>query len=611
MISPSSKRSFLEGLSRGAAGVAAECNAAGYAGLLFSPLRDQVEWIFRKDLSLALSRALSTNGGTELLRWARRSPRAHLIRRENLGARGREISQALDEDGLEGVALLPLLGEGCVLGYLILGLPLEPRGSSGLRPELTDAWGSLNGWLHSVREHAGLAVLDTILALHRNGLGQKARGLVVLDSEDRILFSHGITRIFPSWGRGEVTGLSLKSLPGGRVLAGLAPAGSGHLDWRTRKFSLDSGDLLLSLAALPLRFPREDWLPWRGILVGGDDALPGRILLEMALRLGAVQNLEPEEGRNARGGILVREALAAADQAQEDEAVDLSGLFRGFLHRLEPELQDDRIRILPLLQEGLPPVRGNRGILETALWAILRRAWTSLLPRGGTITLRTWEEAGSVWCTISDDGEGIEEGIMPELLSLEPLPGSVDTLGSRSSGMSMARALLRKAGGTFHVEERSRLWTRYSLVFPAERVVQRPQVFGSQGIPPAVEVHRGREGHLAVLVVDDNKMVRTVLRRYLERQGHEVMEAVDGGVALEILRDRAFDRVMVDIDMPGTTGVEFFQKLNSVNPLMMDRTVFMTGGFQEAETEDFIQDTGRPHLQKPFDLTEIGNILTC
>jgi CheY-like chemotaxis protein len=160
------------------------------------------------------------------------------------------------------------------------------------------------------------------------------------------------------------------------------------------------------------------------------------------------------------------------------------------------------------------------------------------------------------------------------------------------------------------VETRDGLWTRYSVVFPAERVVRSAVDRRTSGIPPAVRVQRVENGQLAVLVVDDNHMVRTVLRRYLEKQGHQVMEAVDGGVALEILQDRVFDRVMVDIDMPGTTGVEFFRRLDTVNPDMRNRTVFMTGGFQEPETEEFIQGTGRPQIQKPFDLEEISVILT-
>ena len=56
---------------------------------------------------------------------------------------------------------------------------------------------------------------------------------------------------------------------------------------------------------------------------------------------------------------------------------------------------------LDVLQGDLPRVRGTRGQLEAALWAILQKSWNSLLPRGGTITLRTWEEEGSVWCTIA------------------------------------------------------------------------------------------------------------------------------------------------------------------------------------------------------------------
>ena len=51
---------------------------------------------------------------------------------------------------------------------------------------------------------------------------------------------------------------------------------------------------------------------------------------------------------------------------------------------------------------------------------------------------------------------------------------------------------------------------------------------------------------------------------------------------------------------------EFYEDLSSVAPAMRDRTIFMTGGFLESSTEDFIEGTGRPSIKKPFDLVEMA-----
>jgi len=51
---------------------------------------------------------------------------------------------------------------------------------------------------------------------------------------------------------------------------------------------------------------------------------------------------------------------------------------------------------------------------------------------------------------------------------------------------------------------------------------------------------------------------------------------------------------------------EFYEDLSSVAPAMRDRTIFMTGGFLDSSTEDFIEGTGRPSIKKPFDLVEMA-----
>ncbi len=594
----------------------------GVCVLLLSSVGEEVEILHRHGLDLEVCTALADANGREILSWARRSPRAHLLRREGLMGRAPELARLLDREGLGALALFPLKGEDSVLGYVVVGLPPVPRGVPLVEELEEPAWRKLEGDLDVLGLEVGQAVLREVLALRGVGRGRGARALLAVDAEDRVLFSHGSSRVIPSWGRGEVRGQTLKGLPGGKTLAAIELSHSPHLIWRNRTVGGKDAGRGLSLAAIPLSLA-ESLLPGaRLILIRDPRAEDGAwgapdtaLLMELALRVTEFARRVEGEGSDAaaRGsghsGELAREALALADREDQEERIDLSGLFRDLLHRLEPELRDDRIQVLPFLAEDLPPVLGDHRSLETAFWSLLRRSWSSLLPRGGTITLRSWEEEGSVWSTISDDGPGIEDWAVLEMLALEPLLRARGGETLPEAGIHLARELIGKGGGAFHTESRPRLWTRYSVVFPAERVTRAARAPARESLPPAVTVRRNGNGHLDVLVVDDNEMVRMVLRKYLERQGHAVTEAVDGSIALDMVAEREFDRVMVDIDMPGTTGVEFFERLGSVAPFLRDRTVFMTGGFQEAETEDYIRGTGRPHIQKPFDLREIGEVL--
>ena len=74
----------------------------------------------------------------------------------------------------------------------------------------------------------------------------------------------------------------------------------------------------------------------------------------------------------------------------------------------------------------------------------------------------------------------------------------------------------------------------------------------------APSAERGR-----ILLVDDNSVTRDVLRQWLTRQGHEVEEASGGDPALELLRSREFDLVLLDLIMPDRSGIEVLDVLRA------------------------------------------------
>jgi CheY-like chemotaxis protein len=68
-----------------------------------------------------------------------------------------------------------------------------------------------------------------------------------------------------------------------------------------------------------------------------------------------------------------------------------------------------------------------------------------------------------------------------------------------------------------------------------------------------------------ILVVDDDPQIRRVMRVTLIAQGYEVNEARSGEEALARLQDQRFDLVLLDINLPGTTGLEVCRELRSVS----------------------------------------------
>jgi two-component system cell cycle response regulator len=108
-----------------------------------------------------------------------------------------------------------------------------------------------------------------------------------------------------------------------------------------------------------------------------------------------------------------------------------------------------------------------------------------------------------------------------------------------------------------------------------------------------------------VLVAEDSKVVRAVLRSHLEEQGYTVVEAEDGNAALGACRSAAPDAVLLDIEMPGLDGYQVLAALKDDPELCDLPVVFLTG---RTSTEDVVEGLrlgAHDYLKKPFEASEL------
>jgi DNA-binding NtrC family response regulator len=92
----------------------------------------------------------------------------------------------------------------------------------------------------------------------------------------------------------------------------------------------------------------------------------------------------------------------------------------------------------------------------------------------------------------------------------------------------------------------------------------------------------------AVLVVDDEEVVRLLAAASLEREGYEVLTAANGGDALALLRSEGgrVRLVILDLTLPGTSGADILPKLREIRP---DLDVIISSGYGGADISGFIQ----------------------
>jgi len=112
-----------------------------------------------------------------------------------------------------------------------------------------------------------------------------------------------------------------------------------------------------------------------------------------------------------------------------------------------------------------------------------------------------------------------------------------------------------------------------------------------------------------VMIVDDDPAILVALTRVLGLQ-HDVTAASSPAEAVaHIQRGERFDAIILDVVMPGMTGIELYELWVRELPTVADAVIFLTAGGFTAESERFLRSMGERCLQKPVDIASLRRFI--
>jgi PAS domain S-box-containing protein len=308
-----------------------------------------------------------------------------------------------------------------------------------------------------------------------------------------------------------------------------------------------------------------------------------------------------------RGASIIRQLLAFARGAEgERRPVGWDRL----LADLERMLQDTFPRSIELrvvAAHDTDPVMGDATQIFQVLMNLCVNA-RDAMPAGGTLTVTVEnavlpnEQRGLVpdaadgrvvSVRVRDSGTGIPEAIQARIF--DPFFTTKEVGSGTGLGLATALHIVRGHGGFIALEPIPGPGTQFHVCLPAmpERsAFQVPDPAGPSPAPAAVPVGAGQ----CILVVDDERSIRSVAHATLVDHGYQVLAAADGREALEVF-SREGDRihlVVTDLMMPSMDGATLIDRIRALQPGM--RFVAVSGLLEESTAGH----AGVRLLQKPF-----------
>lgn len=118
-------------------------------------------------------------------------------------------------------------------------------------------------------------------------------------------------------------------------------------------------------------------------------------------------------------------------------------------------------------------------------------------------------------------------------------------------------------------------------------------------------------GTMRTLVIDDNKEITDMLSLYLESlDNYECKVVNDGNEGLQKIKFENFDLIILDLAMPGFSGIDILNSLKSDNLLSKKNIIVLTASaLNDDETEGFIRDGVKAVIKKPISIDDLTNAI--
>jgi PAS domain S-box-containing protein len=201
--------------------------------------------------------------------------------------------------------------------------------------------------------------------------------------------------------------------------------------------------------------------------------------------------------------------------------------------------------------------------------------------------------------TISDNGKGIPQNIRD--LIFDPFFSTKGKFKGTGLGLTIVYNIIKNHKGHIQFDTEVNKGTSFKIYLPFKEM-QRKTEKESRDVLLL-------KGHGTILVVDDERNIRSATKKILKECGYNIITAKDGNEAIKIFNEKhkQIDAVLLDLVMPGKSGYEVFLEMKKIYDKV--KVMLVTGAKYDSRIQEILDMGVKHYLIKPFSFNELSNMV--
>ncbi len=297
-------------------------------------------------------------------------------------------------------------------------------------------------------------------------------------------------------------------------------------------------------------------------------------------------------------------------QSLKPEIVNLNEVIINLKKMLE-RLISENIELQLDLEKHLAQVKVDPTQIEQVIMNLVVNA-RDAMPNGGKLVIKTrnikfpqTEELlpeqknlnDYVMMSVQDSGVGMDELTLSQIF--EPFFTTKPQDKGTGLGLASVYGIVKQLKGEIKVDSQVGKGTTFKVFFPATGGKKQAREQTLKEL--SVDKGKGEK----ILIVEDEQILRDMLKEILTIQGYDVITAANGGEAILLIEEKGIvpDLFITDIVMPGMSGVELVERIKRRHPDL--KVLFMSGYAEKIISNENSLIREMPFISKPFDLKDI------